>query len=147
VRAFIEGKQPYKGPGQARDDPLFDLNELWNAEKHRILNPIQVYAVPAATWRSLFQPTPDIEPVKFKWVIKPGDELKLGTARTLAVIEFPQSVPLPKVKMQGEIPAKVLVGDNKRGGSALQEDLDLIRGIVSEAKALFPSASTEKGHA
>lgn len=138
VRAFIEGKQPYNGPGEARDDPLFDLNELWNSEKHRILNPIHIYATPTGSWDSLFYAIPSIEPVSFKWVLKPGDELKLGAERTLAVLEFPGDRPLPKVIMKGKFPAKVLVGENDRGGSGLQEDLDLVRGIVAEAVSLFP---------
>ena len=139
VRAFIEGKQPYKGPGKATDDPLFTLDELWNAEKHRILNPIRVHATPAGSWRSLFQVTPDVDPVHFHWVLKAGHELKLSTKRTLAVLEFSRNLPsLPKVEMNGQIPAQITVGDSERGDSTLQEDLDLIREIVAEATAEFP---------
>jgi len=141
VRAFIEGKQPYKGGGETRDDPLLGLHELWNTEKHRILNPITVYATPHVSWRSLFTVTPDVEPADFRWVIKPRDVLELGTPRTLAVLEFAKGRRLPKVEMNGEIPAQVMIGDGERNGRSLQEDLDLIRGIVSEAKALFPPST------
>ena len=138
VRAFVEREQPYNRSEKAGDDPLFDLNELWNAEKHRILNSIRVYAVPKGSWRDLFHPRPEIEPVSFKWVLKPRDELKLGTERTLAVLVFPKSQPLPDMEMKGKMPAKVLLGDAEDGRGSLHEDFALIRKIVTEVKVQFP---------
>jgi hypothetical protein len=138
VRAFIEREQPYNRSEKTGDDPLVDLNELWNAEKHRILNPIRVYAVPEGSWRDLFHPSPEIEPVSFKWVLKPRDELKLGTERTLAVLVFPKSQLLPDMEMKGKMPAKVLLGDTEDGRGSLHEDFDLIRRIVTEAVERFP---------
>lgn len=138
VRAFVEGTQPYKGPGKASDDLLFELNRLWNAEKHRVLNPIHVYAVPEASWRSLFVPSPDIDPVSFKWVIGPRTQLKLRTKCTLAVFEFPRNLPLPKVEMKGQIPLKVVVGNGQGDHGDLQTELNIIRDIVSEAVEQFP---------
>lgn len=136
MRAFVESKQPYHGPGKARDDPLFELNDLWNAYKHRVLNPIQVRAVPGGSWSDLFHPTPEIEPVEFKWVLKPRDKLELGTAHTLAVLVFPKDQPLPKVEMKGEIPVKPFIGDGQPDGRGLADDL--IRAIVAEAVERFP---------
>lgn len=140
VGAFIEREQPYNRSEKARDDPLFDLNELWNAEKHRILNPIRVYGVPEGSWRSLFHPTPEMEPVSFNWILNPRDELKPDTERLLAVLTFPQSQPLPKVEMKGKMPAKVLLGDSKdgRGRGNLDDDLALVRRIVADAIEQFP---------
>ena len=139
VRAFVKSYQPYERGGNKRDDPLFDLNELWNAEKHRVLNPIHVYLVPGdETWRSLFSIEPSVDPIKFKWVIKPTDEMKLGTERTFARLEFPRDRPLPKVKMGGKIPAQVVVGNSKGKPGSLNEDLDLVRQIVREATGRFP---------
>jgi hypothetical protein len=138
VKAFVEGKQPYKGTGKTRDHPLFELNDLWNVEKHRILNPIRVYATPTGSWENLFRVEPEIEPLYFSWVLKPGDELKFGTKRTFAVLDFPADHPPTKVEVKGNIPAQVVVGegDGNRGG--FEEDLGLIRGIVAEAVELFP---------
>jgi hypothetical protein len=138
MRAFVESKQPYHGPGKAREDPLFELNDLWNGYKHRVLNPIHVVAVPAGSWRDLFHPTPEIEPVEFKWVLKPRDKLELGAERTLAVLVFPKSQPLPKVEMKGEIPVKPFIGDGEPQGQGLSDDLSLIRVIVAEAIERFP---------
>lgn len=138
VRAFIESTQPYNGPGKAREDQLFELNELWNAYKHRILNPIHVRAIPEGPWSDLFCVTPEIDPVEFKWVLRPRDELKLGTKRTLAVLVFPEDRPLPKVEMKGKIPVKPFIGDGELRGRGLDEDLDLIRNIVAEAAERFP---------
>jgi hypothetical protein len=138
VRAFVESKQPYHDTGKAREQPLFDLNNLWNAYKHRVLNPIHVVAVPAGPWRDLFHPTPDIEPIEFSWVLKPRDKLEMGTKRTLAVLVFPKSQPLPKLEMKGEIPVKPFIGDGEPQGQGLSDDLDLIRAIVAEAVKRFP---------
>ncbi len=141
VRAFVEGKQPYKGPGKARDHPLVSLNKLWNIEKHRILNPIPVYAAPPASWRSLFKVEGDVEPVEFAWLLRPNDELKLGTPTLLARLHFPPVPDLPKVKMDGKIPVEIAVGDGKGERTSLNEDLILIRQIVAEARNLFPPRS------
>lgn len=139
VRAFVEGKQPYKRPGKARDDPLFELNDLWNGYKHRVLNPIHVKAVPPDSWRDLFHPTPEIEPIHFRWLVKPRKELKLGAEQRFAILIFPADQPFPKVEMDGEIPMKVFVGDDKRGEfGGLPDDLALIREIVAEATEKFP---------
>lgn len=141
VRAFIEGSQPYRRTSDARQDALFTLNDLWNAEKHRVLNPIRVVGSnDFGTWSDLFHATPEIAPARFKWLARPRDEFKLGAEIKLAVLEFPVSGPLPKVKMDGQIPVQVLVGDGEGDGS-LADDLVLIRGIVDEALGLFPPKS------
>lgn len=51
---LVEGAQPYKGGGEARDHPLFGLTELWNANKHRILNPNLTLLIPAGDPLDLF---------------------------------------------------------------------------------------------
>lgn len=138
VRAFIERHQPYRRSSDARSDALFTLNDLWNAEKHRVLNPIRVVGSDDfGEWSDLFHPSPNIKPIRFNWLARPRDEFKLGAEVKLAVFEFPKSEPLPKVKMDGQIPVQVLVGDGKAGGS-LADDLALIREIVAEALRLFP---------
>ena len=138
VRAFIESTQPYMRGGKARDDPLFGLEELWNTEKHRILNATPIYARPPDLWSDLFKADPLIQPVEFKWLLDPDRELKLETATQLALIRFPMSRPLPKVVMKGELPVEIAIGDGKGDRIPVQETLDLIRRIVGEAKAAFP---------
>jgi hypothetical protein len=114
------------------------LDYLWNAYKHRVLNPIHVVAVPAGAWNDLFHPTPDIEPVEFKWVLEPRHRLELGAERTLAVLVFPKDQPFPEVEMKGEIPVKPFVGDGDPDGRGLDQDLALVRQIVAEAVERFP---------
>lgn len=138
VRTFVQGKQPYKRPGKTRNDPLLSLNDLWNTEKHRVINAIHARLKPSGDMRELFVTIPDIDPSSFRWVINAKHELKLGAEQVLAVIEFPKSAPLPKVKVKGKIPADVLVGDGDGEGQTLREDLALVRSIVAEATSQFP---------
>lgn len=138
ARAFVERHQPYRRGGKAGDDPLVGLHDLWNTEKHRILNPIRLYAAEPLTFHDLFEAVPEMDPVEFKWLARPDDELKLNTDVLLALIRFPPDRPLPTLKMDGKLPAQVVMGDGKGRENRIQETLDLIRGIVSEAKALFP---------
>lgn len=138
VRAFIKSKQPYRRRGKARDDPLFRLEELWNTEKHRILYAGAVFANPPGSWRELFRVEPDIEPVEFKWIIDPNRELE--SEAKLALIRFPLNQPLPRVKMDGQLPVQIAIGEGKgkTGGGGIQESLDLVREIVREAGERFP---------
>ena len=136
ARAFVKDEQPYRRGSKTRDDPLLGLEKLWNTEKHRILNPTPVYALPSGSWRQLFTVTPAIEPVQFKWLIRPDDELKAGTK--FALLRFPLDEPLPKVVMKGEFPAQIAIGDGKSQAVRLEETLDLVRRIVGDAETRFP---------
>ena len=69
VWAFIETTQPYRAGGKAREHPLFGLNESWNANKHRILNPVWPEATPAGKPIALFDVTPPIEPIESRWIV------------------------------------------------------------------------------
>jgi hypothetical protein len=106
--------------------------------KHRILNPVPVFASPPASWRDLFQMVPEIEPVEFAWILRPDVELKLGVPELLARLHFPAEEPLPKVKMDGKIPVQIAIGNGKGHHNPIQETLSIIRGIVGEATTLFP---------
>jgi hypothetical protein len=51
ARAIVEGLQPYNsGDESLESDPLFVLNELWNQDKHRIINIVFWSAVDLAFW-------------------------------------------------------------------------------------------------
>ena len=137
ARAFVRGHQPDMRGGKTRDDPLTELEKLWNAEKHRVLNAIRLYAKPT-NWRDLFPVTPDIEPVQFKWLARPEDELKLNTTVKWTLFRFPKNRPLPNVDVKGQLPVEVAMGDGKGDRIEIKETLDLVRGIVGEARQSFP---------
>jgi hypothetical protein len=137
IWAFIEGTQPYHRGSKARDDPVLALNDTWNANKHRILNPGFTMFIPAGDPLDLFEITPYVEPIEPRWLIdSPGRKAKDSTK--IALFRFPADVPLPKmrVKVDAESTAQVGVGDNKGPTLNFEETLKLIRNLVAEAKTL-----------
>lgn len=141
VRDFVRCQQPFATGVDPDHDSLIQLRDLWNAYKHRMLSPIRIQAKGEPVFSELFHPTPEIEPVHFKWLLRPtaADELQRGAARKLALMEFSPDDPFPKVIMGGEIPLKVFVGSGDgTGAGSLWGDLARIRDIVTQAAAKFP---------
>jgi hypothetical protein len=136
IWTFIESTQPYKSGGKARDDVLFGLNENWNHNKHRILNPLTVEAAPEGDPINMFHVRPAIEPIESRWIMRRGDKLDHGAK--IAIFRFPDDVPLPtmEVKMNLQFPVQVAMGDEKGPTHDLEETLERVRSIVARAKAL-----------
>jgi hypothetical protein len=141
VRDFVRSQQPFSTGIEPDHDPLFRLRLLWNAYKHRMLSPIRIQVKGESAFPELFHPTPELEPTRFKWLLRPtaADDLQRGSVRKLALMEFPPDSPFPRVIMRGQIPLSVFVGDGDGDGvGRLWDDLDRIRGLVEQAAARFP---------
>jgi hypothetical protein len=141
VREFVRCQQPFAAGVDPEDDALIQLRVLWNSYKHRMLSPIRIQARDESAFPDLFHPNPVLEPTRFKWLLRPtaADELQLGSARKLALMEFSPDEPFPRVIMRGEIPLKVFVGTGDgNGAGSLWDDLARIRDLVGQAAAKFP---------
>jgi hypothetical protein len=141
VRDFIKCQQPFSTGIDPEHDSLIQLRALWNSYKHRTLSPIRIQARDEPAFPDLFHPTPELEPTRFKWLLRPtaADELRRGSARKLALMEFSPDDPFPRVIMRGEIPLKVFVGTGDgNGAGSLWDDLARIRDLVGQAEAKFP---------
>ncbi len=136
AREFVRSKQPFVAASAGAS--LLELDRLWNISKHRIVNPVQVTAAPQGDWTDLFEATPALAPVEFRWLLSDRDRFLPEVDRRLAILVFPQDRPLPELKVRGEIPASVFLGEDKAHGRHLGDDLELIRSILAEAIDLFP---------
>lgn len=134
ARAFVEGRQPYNRPGDVKDDPLFVLNELWNIDKHRLLNATPIYVKPP-DWRSLFHVEPDVEPIEFRWLIHP--DWAVRSESRIALFRFPEDQPLPTVIMDGKLPVQIAIGDGTGTEVRFDDTLRVIRSILNDARALL----------
>jgi hypothetical protein len=130
--ALIERHQPYKRGKQAKDHPLFQLEDLWNRDKHRTLNPILWYfGIDGTDFLKKITWTPPVEPVFAKCPFKAGDIAKSGT--TLFVARF--RIPMPKVEVKGTLPLQPAFGDGEGKGNVF-DTLGYVRQVIAEAKLL-----------
>jgi hypothetical protein len=134
---FIENTQPYRRGSEARNDPLLALHDSWNANKHRILNADFTIFHPEGDPLNLFDLMPFVEPIERRWLIEAGGR-KVKNKTKIALFRFPADEPLPvmHVKVDAEISAQVGVGDGKGPQVNFHELLELVKGLVAQAKAL-----------
>jgi hypothetical protein len=54
----------------------------------------------------------------------------------VAAFQFPIGLPLPKIVMDGQLPAQIGIGDGEGNEVHLEAPLHAVRAIVDEARAL-----------
>jgi hypothetical protein len=131
--ALIHGSQPYIRSDKARNDPLWSLNELWNADKHRALNLLPLYTDPGLLLkRTIFDPP--LKPIRSKALAPANRPLKDRTL--LARFDFPH--PLPQVEVQMNVPFQVALSDKESldDRSPLRDTLQIVRDLYEEVRAL-----------
>jgi hypothetical protein len=132
--AFIEDLQPYK-PGQGgRNSALYTINDLWNRDKHRMLNPIFLdppvnNGLDFIGWNPLARLTKG-EPLWYQ-----GEPLQDGTE--LAHVVFNPTGPDPQVHVKDRIPLRISFGEDDGGTRAFADSLKDFRQIVRDAEAKF----------
>jgi hypothetical protein len=133
--ALIKRSQPYIRSDQARDDPLWTLHQLWNADKHRALHAIPIYPHPEHLLKEGFTFPSGIAPIESKVLVSGRRPLRDGLK--LAVVMFDRAV--SPMQVQITLRVDVALSDNKdgyerRGG--LRETLQIIRGLYEDVRGL-----------
>ena len=131
---LIQGTQPYIRSDKARDDPLWNLHQLWNADKHRTLTPMPIFASPAFVLDSFRFPPQQGDPTKRRMLAPVGKPLKDGTK--LALFEF--ATPFPNMQVQIDLKVQIALGDEKadRGGLPIRDILQIVRDLHADAAAI-----------
>lgn len=132
--ALIEGSQPYIRSDETRNDPLWSLHQLWNADKHRALNLLPFYVDDPAQILRQTTFTPAIQPISSKALAPVNRPLEDGTL--LARFDFPG--PLPQMEMDMKVPFEVALGDQQsvHDRGALRDTLHILRELYEAVKAL-----------
>jgi len=108
---------------------FWDLNKLWNTDKHRILNAMPVYTEPDALLNAFTFP---FEPIERKVLVERDRPLKNGTK--LALFRFDRAPPAD-MNVQAKLRLQIWLGDQKGGrGGSLREDLKIIRELAELAR-------------
>lgn len=131
---IIENSQPYVRTNPARDDPLWELHELWNADKHRILNQLPLYLAPGIDLVERFTFPPGVTPVASKPLLGPERPLKDSTK--LALFEF--ATPYPSMDVQIKLSLQVALREEKRSHDRgdIRDTLKLIRAMHTQVQAI-----------
>lgn len=128
--ALVQSTQTRDGRNQARNEALWELNQLWNADKHRVLHATPIYTDPNSLLDAIKLP---LEPVDRKVIVPADHPLKDGTK--LALFRFDRLVPAD-MKVQAKLTLQVTLGDQKGNGVALRETIETIRTLTDTATKL-----------
>jgi hypothetical protein len=130
---LVKRAQPYERRDKGRDDPLWELQGMWNRDKHSLLNPLPVYGDPAAALNVFRFPT--ISPIEARPLVPLNRPLEDGA--DFALLRFPLDQPLPEVEVNGRFRVEIAMGDDDgQARRPFRETLQIIRDLVGEAKAL-----------
>lgn len=131
--ALIKGSQPYIRSDSARDDALWGLHQLWNADKHRVINAIRVY-VKTDLLLNGFTIRPHVEPLRRKVLIPKDRPLKQGAK--LALLEFAAPVPHVSVDLNLSVDIALSTQEGDRDRGSIRETLQIVRNLYESAAAL-----------
>lgn len=131
---LVQSAQVYDRPNQARNEALWELNQLWNTDKHRIVHAMPAYADPDTLLDAIQLPA---EPTERKVLIPADHALEDGAK--LALFRFDRPVPAD-MKVQAKFTIKVALGNQQGNGVPLRQSIETIRGLT-EAAAKLPQHS------
>lgn len=133
VFAYIEHAQPYNGPHGVKNHPLWLLDELWNADKHRA---ILTMASSHAHGASLSVSGEGIEFIGkaayfYDKPLEDGAEVIRGQLK-------PVTQGKPQMKMEGHLPLDVAFGKEGVTSESLGTLRNAAREVVSNVVKLLP---------
>jgi hypothetical protein len=126
---FLEGYQPYRTLNSPHGGPLANLNALWNADKHRLINPVFVRV---AEQGPVFEPNADARIVETWW----DGEIALKGDAKFACVRMEAVGPDPQVQVK-ELPVEVAFGEAERPIQNLPALLVMTSEIVENCARFF----------
>lgn len=137
--ATIELLQPHYGRtrDEARREPLFLLNKLWNADKHRHPQPVYVHSGEVA-YDDFPQIVADRDVASVVPIYGPVSHMQTD-GYLVAAARVEPTGPDPRVKMDRKFPTRILFGRFEGGGITPQGLVNIATSVAGVVNALAPA--------